>query len=83
MRELTIERGPCSRIMDTIRISGFADGELEALKAMEHGKARDKLLLMLDDRNNGIATTWHNGYGIFGLWFDNEYAYLNVGRSCD
>ena len=69
--------------MDTMKISGFAEGELESLKKMSNEDARERLLDMLDARNNRIATTWHNGYGIFGLWFDNEFAYLNIGRSCD
>ena len=83
MKKLTIDKIPCSRIMDTMRIGGFEDGELEKLKGMEHKKAKEKLLDMLDERNNKIATTWHNGYGIYGLWFDNEYAYVNIGTSCD
>lgn len=83
MKKLIIEKMPCTRAMDTMRISGFESGELEALKRMKNEEAHDKLLNMLDERNNGIATCWHNGEGIFGLWFDNEYAYLNVGRSCD
>lgn len=83
MNKLTIEKLPCSRAMDTMRISGFSDGEFQALKRMKNEDAYENLLNMLDERNNNIATCWHNGEGIFGLWFDNEYAYLNVGRSCD
>ena len=69
--------------ISTMRISGFNDGELNELKSMEHGEACEKLLEMLDDRNHGCGTTWHNGYGVYGVWFDNEYAYVNVGNSCD
>ena len=83
MQKLVIEKQTCTRAMDTMRISGFAEGELEELKSMRNEDAKAKLLDMLDERNNKIATCWHNGYGIFGLWFDNEYAYLNVGTSCD
>ena len=83
MNKLTIEKMPCTRAMDTMRISGFAEGELEKLKRLPNEAARSLLLDILDTRNNGLATCWHNGEGIYGLWFDNEYAYLNIGKSCD
>jgi hypothetical protein len=69
--------------MKAVQISGFSDGELNELKSMEHMEAKEKLLDMLDDRNDGIGTQWMCGDGVFGLWFDNEAAYLNVGTSCD
>jgi hypothetical protein len=67
----------------TQRISGFSDGELSELKSMKHKEAKEKLLEMLDDRNNGTGTAWMCGYGVFELWFDNEFAYMNIGSSCD
>ena len=69
--------------LQTMRIGGFQEGELEELKAMSNMEARDKLLLMIDMRNDGRGTCWHCGYGVYGVWFDNEYAYLNIGTSCD
>ncbi len=83
MSKLQITKMPCGNGMDTMRIAGFADGELNALKSMEHGEARQKLLDMLDNRNNGTGRMWQCGYGVYGLWFDNEFAYMNVGKSCD
>lgn len=83
MSKLEITRTPCGSGMDTMKIAGFADGELSELKSMEHEEARQKLLEMLDERNNGTGTTWMCGYGVYGLWFDNEFAYMNIGRSCD
>jgi hypothetical protein len=50
---------------------------------MEHNEAKETLIDMLDDRNQGQGTCWQCGYGVYGLWFDNEFAYLNVGTSCD
>ena len=86
MAKLTVEEAKSmasgSR-MKVMRIGGFADGELAELKSMEHHEAGDTLMDMLDTRNNGLATTWQCGYGVFGFWFDNEYAYINVGTSCD
>lgn len=80
---LTVEKWHATSGINTMRVSGFTDGELGELKSMEHGEATEALLGMLDNRNGGIGTEWHNGYGIYGVWYDNEYAYINIGRSCD
>lgn len=68
---------------NTMRIGGFSDEELSELKSMEHNEAKDSLLDMLDRRNNGLGTQWMCGYGVFSWWFDNEFAYVNIGTSCD
>lgn len=82
--KLTISEIPSNRRgMITKMITGFGPGELQELKSMEHYEAKGKLLDMIDNRNDGLATCWHNGNGIYGLWFDNEAAYLNIGSSCD
>ena len=80
--ELNIEKTPSGKLV-TVKITGFLDGELGELKSMEHGEAQDKLLDMLDSRNNGIGSCWACGYGVYGMWFDNEAAYINIGNSCD
>lgn len=69
--------------MKTMRIGGFRGHELSELKSMEHSEAKETLLQMLDDRNNQTGTTWVCGYGVYGMWFDNEFAYMNIGSSCD
>jgi len=81
--KLIIENIYSSNSMNTMRISNFQDGELSELKSMEHREASEKLLDMLDRRNGNIGTCWHNGNGIYGIWFDNEFAYINIGKSCD
>jgi len=84
MAKLTIEKMnslASGRGMVPMRIGGFTDGELSELKSMDHFEAKEKLLEMIDSRNDGIGTLWMCGDGVFGLWFDNEYAYLNVGTS--
>lgn len=83
MARLTIEKQPCTGSLDTMKITGFTDGELSELKSMEHNESKDVLLQMLNDRNNGLGTAWMCGYGVYGLWYDNDAAYLNVGKSCD
>ena len=69
--------------MQTMKITGFMDGELSELKSMEHKEAKEKLLQMLDDRNGGTGTQWVCGHGVYGMWFDEEAAYFNIGTSCD
>ena len=83
MAKLTVERQPCTSSMDTMKITGFTDGELSELKSMEHYESKDALLNMLDRRNNGLGSIRLRGYGIYGLWYDNDAAYLNIGTSCD
>ena len=84
MAKLQINTIPSGmRGMETKMISGFKDGELNELKSMEHNEAKAKLIDMLNYRNDDIGTAWACGYGIYGLWFDNEAAYMNVGTSCD
>ena len=83
MGRLNVEKSRCSTGLDQIKISGFNDGELSELKSMEHGEAEKKLIEMLDSRNGGEGTCYACGYGIYGLWFDNEAAYMSVGTSCD
>lgn len=80
---LTIDKQQSYGGMQTMRIGGFREGELNELKSMEHYEARDKLLEMLDSRNGNTGTCWHNGNGVYGMWFDNEFAYMNIGTSCD
>lgn len=83
MEALKVETMPCTRALQTMKITGFSDGELTELKAMPNPDAKEALLSMLDARNHGLGTTFLCGYGAYGLWFDNEAAYLNIGTSCD
>ena len=69
--------------MDTMKITGFTYGELSELKSMEHNESKEVLLNMLDTRNSGLGTQWVRGYGVYGLWYDNDAAYLNIGKTCD
>ena len=77
----TIESGRCG--MKTMMIDGLTDAELKELKRMDHQEAGEKLLQIVDERNNGIATQWKCGNGVYGFWFDNECAFVNIGDSCD
>ena len=64
MTQLTIEELDRQGGMRTMKISGFTDGELEKLKSQPNLKAKQELLDMIDNRNGGMATCWHCGYGI-------------------
>ena len=69
--------------MKTMMIDGLTDEELKALKRLDNSVAKEALLKVLDERNDGIGTQWKCGYGIYGVWFDNECAFINIGDSCD
>ena len=83
MARLTIEKIPCTNSMDTMKVTGFTDAELSELKSMDHMESKEVLLQMLNDRNGGVGTQWMCGYGVFSHWFDNDAAYVNIGKSCD
>ena len=83
MARLSIESIEVGNGMETMRIGNFAEGELQELKSLPNLDAKDKLLTMVDERNDGRGTCWYCGYGVYGLWFDDEYAYLRIGTSCD
>ena len=85
MQKLRIEEMPQRGLgsLVTMRVTGFEEGELRELKSMEHGEASEKLIEILNRRNGNIGTCWSQGYGIYGIWFDNEAAYVNIGKSCD
>ena len=83
MEELNIQHIQTNGGLQTMKISGFSEEELYALKKMPHSEAEDKLLDLLDARNSSIGTRWKCGYGVYGIWFDNEAAYVNIGNSCD
>ena len=83
MAALEIKKSSYGSGMDMLRITGFGDGELSELKSMSHEEAGEKLIEILTSRNDGIGTAYACGYGIYGVWFDNDSAYMNVGSSCD
>ena len=83
MAKLKIDVSRYCAGMDNVKITGFSDGELSELKSMDHFEAKEKILELLDSRNDGIGTCWACGNGVYGLWFDNEAAYLSIGSSCD
>jgi hypothetical protein len=83
MAKLTVEKKEYSTGMNTMKITGFNDGELSELKSMVHEEAQEKILEMLDSRNGGLGSRWACGYGVYSLWFDEEAAYVNIGTSCD
>lgn len=84
MDKLVINEVPYGGMgLRTKKITGFKDGELDELKSMEHREAREKIVEMLDSRNGNQGTCWACGYGIYGVWFDNEAVYMNIGGTCD
>ena len=82
-KPLAIEKNPFGMGYDNIKITGFTDNELYELKSMEHGEAIEAVVDMLNRRNQGKGRELQCGYGIYGMWFDNEFVYMRVGDSCD
>ena len=80
---MKIEKFKYTAGLDTLKVTGFSDGELYRLKSMPHSDAESSLIRILNERNNGEGTMYSCGYGIYGIWFDNEAAYINIGTSCD
>lgn len=72
-----------NRSLTTIEITGFMPGKLNELKSMEHRESLEKIVEMLNDRNENVGTCYACGYGIYEHWFDNEAAYINIGNTCD
>lgn len=83
MEKLKISAWDADRHSTTNKITGFADDELYRLKMLPHHKAEEELIRILDERNDNKGTCWACGYGILGLWFDNEAAYVRTGKGCD
>ena len=50
-------------------ITGFTTSELDELMSMEYRDARDKIIPMLDDRNDGQGTYWAHCVGIYRVQF--------------
>ena len=83
MEKLKTEKRRYGPGMDTMKVSGFTDEELYRLKALPNAEAKEEVIRIMDERNNGEGTCYALGYGIYSLWFDNEAAYMNVGTTCD
>ena len=81
MAKLDVNRIQRMGGMDTMKISGFGDGELSELKSMDHYEAKDKLLEVLDSRNDGIGTMWACGYGVYGMFSSEHRPYKNGSPS--
>lgn len=71
------------------RIKGFTGAELELLRKLkvdgEEAEMMDAVLDILNKRNKGLGTTWHNGIGVYGVSFyeDSDTVILITGKSCD
>lgn len=67
----------------TMKVSGFTYEELDALNSMYYQEMIDSVLEMLDERNDGLGTRWHNGYGVYHMWIRDNAVYVEIGNSCD
>lgn len=82
-KPLEIERNPFGMGNDIFKIAGFSDEEFIELKSMKHKEAKNKLLDLLDERNNDLGTIWWRSCVVCDCWFDNEFAYVKLADPCD
>ena len=66
-----------------MKVSGFTEKELSELNSMDYREMKETVLTMLDFRNNGKGTCWHNGYGVYQMWIRDGAVYVEIGNSCD
>lgn len=65
-------------------ITGWSDEDWKKIKSMNGKDAYDWILDEIDKRNNGMATCWHNGYGIDKVTYrDDEYVCVRTSMSSD
>lgn len=83
MERLNIETKYINSGTKVMKITGFSEAELSELNSMDYRDMIDKVLDMLDSRNNGIGTAWHNGYGVYQMWVSNGAVMVEIGTSCD
>lgn len=62
-------------------VSGFTDDELAQLRGTKNPK--DKIVSILDERNNRIGTCWECGYGIYEVFVGEKDVCVTTGISCD
>lgn len=66
-----------------MKINGFSEKEMSELNSMDYREMKETVLSALDQRNNGIGSVWHNGYGVYTVWINNGTVYAEIGNSCD
>lgn len=70
----------------TMQIQGFTPKEMDELGNMDYREFKEKVLEMVDERNKGTATVWHNGYGVYHVYTHPGYPdsiFVEIGTSCD
>ena len=65
------------------KVTGFTAFELDRLNRMPYQDMKQEALEMLDKRNDGIGTCWHNGYGVYQMWVGADALFVEIGSSCD
>lgn len=65
------------------KVTGFTPFELDCLNRMPYQDMKQSALTMLDERNNGTGTVWHNGYGVYQMWVGADALFVEIGDNCD
>ena len=69
-----------------MRVSGFSVEEMKELSKLPVMKMEERVLEMINQRNNGIGTCWHNGNGVYRVYISQmcpDSVFVEIGKSCD
>lgn len=83
MAELKVETFREGLGVNTMKVTGFTDREINELGSMEHGELEEAVLNLLNERNHGAGTVWKCGYGVYRVWVCGYAVFVEIGRSCD
>lgn len=83
MEELHVEKFRDGLGVNTMKVTGFTDREMNELGSMEHGELEETVLNLLNERNHGVGTLWKCGYGVYRVWVSGCAVFVEIGSSCD
>lgn len=80
---LTIEIWRAGFGVNTLKITGFTEAEMEELKHCDYRDLKTRVVEIADERNGNIGTCWTRGYGIYNAWTNDNAVFIEVGSSSD
>ena len=83
MEELHVEKFRDGIGVNTMKVTGFTEKEMNELGSMEHGELEETVLNLLDERNHNMGTRWKCGYGVYRAWVRGDAVFVEIGSSCD
>ena len=83
VKPLKIDREYIGHRTTIMSITGWTDEELHELGSMTYQDMKEKIMEVLDSRNGGIGTCWHNAYYIYQMWIHGDAVKVEIGNSSD